>query len=88
MLHIASLAILIEGILQRRVRSARFNGLMLPRVAEEENTISTAGLAAGKAAVLSYCFTAMAEISIFALPIRPATLTVARAGLGFGISFL
>jgi hypothetical protein len=35
-----------------------------------------------------YRFTAMAEISIFAPPIKPATCTVARAGFGFGMSFL
>lgn len=35
-----------------------------------------------------YCFTAMAEISIFAPPIKPATCTVARAGFGSGMSFL
>jgi hypothetical protein len=35
-----------------------------------------------------YCLTAIAEISIFAPPIRPATWTVARAGFGSGMSFL
>jgi hypothetical protein len=35
-----------------------------------------------------YCLTAIAEISIFAPPIKPATCTVARAGLGSGMSFL
>jgi hypothetical protein len=37
---------------------------------------------------LLYCFTAIAEISIFASSISPATFTVARAGLGLGISRL
>jgi hypothetical protein len=36
----------------------------------------------------SYCFTAMAAISTFAPPIKPATRTAARAGLGSGISAL
>ena len=35
-----------------------------------------------------YCLTAMAEISIFAPPINPATWTVALAGLGSGMSAL
>jgi hypothetical protein len=35
-----------------------------------------------------YCLTAIAEISIFAPPIKPATWTVARAGFGSGMSFL
>ena len=35
-----------------------------------------------------YCLTAIADISIFAPPINPATWTVARAGLGSGISAL
>jgi len=39
-------------------------------------------------AATAYCFTAIAEISIFASPISPATFTVARAGLGLGISRL
>ena len=37
---------------------------------------------------IDYCLTAMAEISIFASPMSPATLTVARAGLGLGMSRL
>ena len=36
----------------------------------------------------SYCLTAIAEISIFAPPINPATWTVALAGLGSGMSAL
>jgi hypothetical protein len=38
--------------------------------------------------VMPYCLTAIAEISIFAPPINPATWTVALAGLGSGISAL
>jgi hypothetical protein len=34
-----------------------------------------------------YCLTATAEISIFDPPMRPATWTVARAGLGSGMIF-
>jgi hypothetical protein len=34
---------------------------------------------------LSYCLTAIAEISTFAPPIKPATRTAARAGLGSGM---
>ena len=38
--------------------------------------------------VAPYCLTAIAEISIFAPPINPATWTVALAGLGSGMSAL
>jgi hypothetical protein len=37
---------------------------------------------------LPYCLTAIAEISIFAPPINPATWTVALAALGSGMSAL
>ena len=38
--------------------------------------------------VIAYCLTAIAEISILAPPISPATWTVALAGLGSGMSAL
>ena len=58
------------------------------RAAAFKAGLTTAQVGEPRHARPGYCLTAIAEISTFAPPIKPATCTVARAGFGSGISFL